>query len=199
MAEASPNLAWDLWRASFGAAPCDCSCSAAVARWSVISAWISAAMGSSPGGLDMLNPQDQVHRTGEFGPFLAKGQTLLAAEGGELIVLALAAFGRLGPFGFEQAALFEAMEGRIERAFLGQKLPAAGFLDRTGNLVAVGRAVGDDFENDGLKCSAEQIGTGFHGLYLVWQGIVALAGKVCQGAMPGDVLIRNASQGAARN
>src|SRR6266404_5970187 len=103
MAAASPNCSFDLWRASDSASPCDCSCSAAVARWSLISAWISVA-GSPHGGLcppaeswraepTLLSPgdsgifdsQDEVHGAGEVGPLLAEGEALLASQRGKLV------------------------------------------------------------------------------------------------------------------
>ena len=73
----------------------------------------------------MLDSEDEVHGAGEVGPFLAEGQPLLAAEGGELVVLALAAFGRKPPLGSEEAAFFEAVEGRVERTFLGEQTAGA--------------------------------------------------------------------------
>src|SRR5438552_19039427 len=101
-------------------------------------------MGSafSPRGLDMLNPQEEVHGAGEVGPFLSQGEPLLATEGGQAVMLSLAAFGRERPFGFEETALFQAVKGRIERSFLGEQPAAASLLDRAGDVATVGRAAG---------------------------------------------------------
>lgn len=89
-----------------------------------------------------IRAQDEVYRAGKFGPFLAESRAFLAAEGSEVVVLALPAFWGCGPSGFEEAAFFQAVEGRIERAFLCQQLAATGLLDGFGDFVAVGCAVG---------------------------------------------------------
>ena len=106
--------------------------------------------------------EDAADGFAEAGPLGAERFETATAGRGEGVVLAAAAFGGCFPLSFEKALFFQAVERGVERAFLRAKLAFAVLLDRAGDLVAVGRACGDDFEHDGLEGGAEEVGVGGH-------------------------------------
>ena len=60
------------------------------------------------------------------------------------------------PFGIDQAAQFEAVEGGVERSFLDVQLIAGGLLEPAGNAVAVAGPPGDGPEDERLERAVEK-------------------------------------------
>lgn len=110
--------------------------------------------------------ENAVHGRGEFFPLLAEGVTLFAAGGRELIVFAAAAFGRFAPAGFQELALFQPMQRRVERPFLRQQRAATFRGNRLSDLIPIGFPPRDHLQDDRLQRSAEQIRLNGHQSFL---------------------------------
>jgi hypothetical protein len=84
-----------------------------------------------------------------------------AAFAREAIELGFAASFGLLPVGGEEAAIFEAVERGIERAFGGLNYAARDLFEALGDGVAVNWTEGDDFENEEVEGALREVGFGW--------------------------------------
>jgi|HubBroStandDraft_6_1064221.scaffolds.fasta_scaffold1352934_1 hypothetical protein len=90
-------------------------------------------------------------------PPVGFGSEMFSAFGGEAVEFGAAIVFGDAPFAGEEFPLFEAMQGRVERALFDFQRGSRDLFDAQQDSVAVLEAEGDSFEDQQIECAREQI------------------------------------------
>src|SRR5688572_3010786 len=91
------------------------------------------------------------------------GAELGASPRGQLIELGLAVVLRDAPLALDPARALEAVERRVERAFLDEKDIVAAFTDLSGDGVSVQWSPAEGLEDEEVECSLQEVERGHGG------------------------------------